>query len=180
MRSSTGFGVEDIGLRGSGGFLGGISGKTGVRPVDTGEGGVGGRGSTKAAEVQWVRSWSSSSSSGVERTRSSVGWVAVGVCSSGVEDLDLDSWLDQNPNQVGFGGFLQEMVANYYGDSRDKKKLDLLLRLVWIGPNVALEEVSKVQSTDDSQVKGVEVPTIVGSRVRGTDDSRVKGSKHRQ
>ena len=92
----------------------------GVRPVGTGEGGVGGRGSTKAAEVWWVRSWSSCSSSGVEGMRSSVGWVAVGVCSLGVKDSDSSSWLDRNPNQVGFEGFLREMVASYYGDSRNK------------------------------------------------------------
>ena len=105
--------------------------------VGLGEGGVGGRGSTKAADAWWARSWSSCSSLGVERKRSSKGWVAVGVCSSGVEDSESSSWLDRNPNQVGFGGFLREMVANYYGDSRDKKKLDLLLRLVRVGSNVA-------------------------------------------
>ena len=116
---------------------GGIGGKTGVRPVDTGDGGVGGRGSTRAADAWWARSWSSCSLSGVERKRSSVGWVTVGVCSSGVEDSESSSWLDQTLNQVGFGGFLREMVANYYGNSRDKKKLDLLLRLVWVGPNIA-------------------------------------------
>ena len=132
---------------------GGIGGKMGVRPVGTGEGGVGGRGSTKAVEAWWARSWSSSSSSGVERTRSSVGWVAVGVCSSGVEDSDSSSWLDRNPNQVGFEGFLREMVANYYGDSRDKIKLDLLLRLVRVEPNVASENVSEVQGTDDDRIK---------------------------
>jgi len=137
MRSSTGLGAEDIWLRGGRGMRGGIGGKTDVRPVGTGEGGVGGRGSTRAAEAWWARSWSSSSSSGVERTRSSVGWIAVGVCSLGIEDSDSSSWLDQNPNQVGFRGFLREMVANYYGDSRDERKLDLLLRLVRGGPNAA-------------------------------------------
>jgi len=109
----------------------------GVCPVGTGEGGMGGRGSTRAADAWWARSWSSCSLSGVERTRSSVGWVAVGVCSSGVEDSESSSWLDRNPNQVGFGGFLREMVANYYGNSRDKKKLDLLLWLVRVGSNIA-------------------------------------------
>jgi len=49
-----------------------------------------------------------------------MGWVVVGVHSSGVEGSESSSWLDQNPNQVGFGGFLQEMVANYYGDSCDE------------------------------------------------------------
>jgi len=44
----------------------------------------------------------------------------VGVCSSGVEGLESSSWLDRNPNQVGFVGFLQEMVVNYYDDSCDK------------------------------------------------------------
>jgi len=135
---------------------GGMGGKTGVRPVDIGDGGVGGRGSTRAADIWWARSWSSCSSSGVERVRSSVGWVAVGVCSSGVEDSESSSWLDRNPNQVGFGGFLREMVANYYGNSRDKEKLDLLLRLVRVGLNVASEKGSKVQSTDDSRIKGSE------------------------
>jgi len=114
-----------------------MGGKTGVRPVDTGEGGVGDRGSTKAAEAWWARSWSSCSSLEAGRKRSSRGWVAVGVCSSGVEDSESSSWLDRNPNQVGFEGFLREIVANYYGDSRDKEKLDLLLRLVRIGTNVA-------------------------------------------
>ena len=50
-----------------------------------------------------------------------MGWVAVGVCSSEVEDSDSSSWLDRNLNQVGFRGFLREMVVNYYGDSRDKR-----------------------------------------------------------
>jgi len=149
MRSSVGFGAEDIWLQGGWEMQGGIGGKMGVCLVGTSEGGVGGQGSTRAAEAWWARSWSSSSSSGVERTRSSVGWVAVEVCSSGVEDSDSSSWLDRNPNQVGFGGFLQEMVANYYGDSRDKK-LDLLLRLIRVGPSVASEEASKVQSINDS------------------------------
>jgi len=137
MRSSVGLGADDMTLRGGRGVRGGMGGKTGVRPVDTGDGGVGGRGSTRAADAWWARSWSSCSSSGVERTRSLVGWVAVGVSSSGVEDSDSSSWLDRNLNQVGFGGFLREMVANYYGDSRDMKKLDLLLRLIWVGSNVA-------------------------------------------
>jgi len=116
---------------------GGIGGKTGVHPVGIGEGGVEGQGSTRAAEAWWARSWSSSSSSGVERTRSLVGWIAVGVCPSEVEDSDSSSWLDRNPNQVGFRGFLREMVANYYSDSRDERKLDLLLQLVRVGPSVA-------------------------------------------
>ena len=137
MRSSVGFGAVDMGVRGGRGLRGGIGGKTGVRPVDTGEGGVGGRGSTKAADVWWARSWSSCSLSGVERKRSLRGWFAVGVCSSGVEDSESSSWLDRNPNQVGFEGFLREMVANYYGDSRDIKKLDLLLRLIRVGASVA-------------------------------------------
>jgi len=148
MRSSVGLGADDMVFRGGRGLRGGMDGKIGVRPVDTGDGGVGGRGSTRAADAWWARSWSSCSSSGVERTRSSVGWVTVGVCSSGVEDSESSSWLDRNPNQVGFGGFLREMVANYYGDSRDKKKLDLLLRLVRVGPDVASEKVSRFQSTD--------------------------------
>jgi len=122
MRSSVGLGVDDMGLRGG---RGGIGGKTGVRPVDTGDGGVGGRGSTRAADAWWARSWSSCSSSGVWKIRSSVGWVVVGVVSSGVEESEFSSWLDRNPNQVEFEGVLWEMVANYYGDSRDKKKLDL-------------------------------------------------------
>jgi len=159
MRSSVGLGAEDMVFRGGRGTRGGIGGKTGVRPVDIGEGGVGGRGSTRAADVWWARSRSSCSSSGVERTRSSVGWVAVGVCSSGVEDSESSSWLDRNPNQVGFGGFLREMVANYYGDSRDKEKLDLLLRFVRVGLNVASEN---------------------GSRVRGGDYSRVEVSEYRR
>jgi len=132
-----GLGAEDIWLRGGRGMQGGIGGKMGVHPVGTGKGGVGGQGSIRAAEAWWARSWSSSSSSGVERTRSLVGWIAVEVCSSGVEDSDSSSWLDRNPNQVEFGGFLREMVANYYGDSRDKRKLDLLLRLVRVGPSIA-------------------------------------------
>ena len=78
----------------------------------------------------------------------------MGVCSSGVEDSESSSWLDRNPNQVGFGGFLREMVANYYGNSRDKEKLDLLLRLVRVGPNVALGSLGDFQGTDDSRVKG--------------------------
>jgi len=118
MRSSTGLGAEDMGLQGGREIRGGIGGKTGVRPVGTGEGGVGGQGSTRAAEAWWARSWSSSSSSGVERMRSSMGWVAVGVCSSGVKGSESSSWLDRNPNQVGFKEFLREMVANYYDDSR--------------------------------------------------------------
>ena len=61
----------------------------------------------------------------------------MGVCSSGVEVSESSSWLDRNPNQVGFEGVLREMVANYYSDSRDKKKLDLLLRLTRVGANVA-------------------------------------------
>jgi len=165
MWSSAGLGVEDIWLRGGREVQGGIGGKTGVRPVGTGEGGVGGRGSTKAVEVWWARSWSICSSSGVERTRSSVGWVAVGVCSSGVEDSDSSSWLDQNPNQVGFGGFLREMVANYYGSSRDKKKLDLLLWLIRVGPDVASGRFSVVQGIDNSRVQRFKVPMIIGFKV---------------
>jgi len=178
MWSSVGFGAEDIGLRGGSGFRGGIGGKTGVRPVGTGDGGVGGRGSIKAADIWWARSWSSCSSSVVWRTRSSVGWVAMGVCSSGVEESEFSSWLDWNPNQVGFEGFLQEMVANYYGDSRDKTKLDLLLRLTQVGSSVALGRFLVVQGIDGSRVKDLKCqrfvesevlgqPTIVGSRVRG-------------
>jgi len=146
-----------------------MGGKTGVRPVDTGEGGVGGRGSTRAAEAWWARSWSSCSLFEVGRKRSSRGWVAVGVCSSGVEDSESSSWLDRNPNQVGFEGFLREMVANYYGDSRDKKKLDLLLRLVRVG-SIATSE----------RVLSFKVPMIVGSKCQSTDDSRVKVSEYRR
>jgi len=51
MGSSTGLGVEDIGLRGGRGLRGGIGGKTGVHPVSTGDGGVGGRESIRAAEA---------------------------------------------------------------------------------------------------------------------------------
>ena len=68
----------------------------------------------------------------------------MGVCSSGVEVSESSSWLDRNPNQVGFEGVLREMVANYYGDSRDKKKLDLLLWLVRVGLNVASENGSRI------------------------------------
>ena len=87
----------------------------------------------------------------------------MGVLSSGAEASESSSWLDRNPNQVGFEGFLREMVANYYGDSCDKKKLDLLLRLIRVGANVA----------------SVGLRGRV-SRVLGTDDGRVKGSRYRR
>ena len=48
-----GLGVDVMGLRGG---RGGIGEKTGVRPVGTGNGGVGGRGSTKVADAWWARS----------------------------------------------------------------------------------------------------------------------------
>jgi len=92
MRSSTGLGAEDMGLRGGSGFRGGMGGKTGVRPVDTGEGGVGGQGSTRAAKAWWARSWSSCSSSGDRNGRSSTELVAMGVLSSGVEASVLRIW----------------------------------------------------------------------------------------
>ena len=95
-----------------------------------------------------------------------MGLVAMGVLSSGVEESEFSSWLDRNPNQVGFRGFLREMVANYYGNSHDKKKLDLLLRLIQVGPSVASEKVSVVQ-----------VPMVVGSEVQGPEGNRVKGSE---
>jgi len=95
-----------------------------------------------------------------------MGLVAVGVCSLGVEESEVSSWLDRNPNQVGFGGFLQEMLVNYYSDSRDMKKLDLLLWLVWVGPSIASEKISVVQ-----------VLTVVGSEVQGPEDNQVKGSE---
>jgi len=69
MRSSVGLGADDMMLRGGLGVRGGMGGKTGVRPVDTGDGGVGGQGSTRAADAWWTRSWLSCSSSGVERVK---------------------------------------------------------------------------------------------------------------
>jgi len=51
MQSSTSLGAEDIGLRGGRGLQGEMGGKTGVHLVGIGDGGVGGRGSTKAAEA---------------------------------------------------------------------------------------------------------------------------------
>jgi len=174
MRSSAGFGAEDMGARGGWGLRGGMGGKTGVRPVDTGDGGVGGRGSTRAAEAWWARSWSSCSSLEAGRKRSSRGWVAVGVCSSGVEDSESSSRLDRNPNQVGFEGFLREMVANYYGDSRDKAKLDLLLRLVRVGSIAASEKVQSFKVPTIVGFEGVRVSTIVESRfLRGSIHSEV-------
>ena len=111
-------------------------GKTGVCLVGVGEGGVGGQGSTSAVEIWWARSWSSCSLSGVENGRSKRSF-EVGVLSSGVKESEFSSWLDQNPNQVEVEGFLWEMVAIYDNGSRNKEKLDLLLQLVWVGPNVA-------------------------------------------
>ena len=73
MQSSTGLGVEDMGLRGGSGFQGGTGGKMGVHPVDIGEGGVGGQESTRAAKAWWARSWSSCSSSGDRNGRSLTG-----------------------------------------------------------------------------------------------------------
>ena len=85
-------------------------GKTRVCPVGIGEGGVGGCGSTSAAETWWARSWSSCSSSGVENGRSKRSF-EVRVPSSGVEESEFSSWLDQNLNQVEVKEFLWEMVV---------------------------------------------------------------------
>jgi len=86
--------------------------KTGVHPVEIGKGGVGGHGSTSAAQTWWARSWSSCSLSGVENRRLKRSF-EVGVLSSGVKVSEFSSWLDRNRNQVEIKGFLWEMVANY-------------------------------------------------------------------
>jgi len=85
--------------------------------VGIGEGGVGGHGSTSAAEIWWARSWSSCSSSRVENGRSKRSF-EVGVLSSRVEESEFSSWLDQNPNQVEFEEFRGKWWQYYNNASR--------------------------------------------------------------
>jgi len=97
--------MEVTGYAGGSGLQGGMFGKTGVHLVGIGEGGVGGRGSMSAVEAWWARSWSSCSSSGVEKGRSKRS-LEIKVLSSGVDESEFSSWLDRNLNQVKVEGFL--------------------------------------------------------------------------
>jgi len=96
----------------------------------------------------WARSWSSCFLSGVENERSKRSF-EVGVLSSGVKELEFSSWLDWNPNQAevkGFCGKWWQAITMVVA----KQKLDLLLQLVQVGPDIALVG-SVVRSLDDQR-----------------------------